>query len=85
MTKTHLDQVRISEILARLDAASAGPWMASLEGRHQVSGSSCLVTQSGAIDFAGATDGDIEFMANARQDIPYLVEELRRLAELIGQ
>jgi hypothetical protein len=55
-----------------------------LEGRDHSSGSSCIVTAVGGIDLVGATDLDIEFMANARQDIPYLIAELRRIASLLS-
>lgn len=80
MNETDLDVLRIAAIEARLNASTGGPWKAMLEGRDHSSGSSCVKTISGAIDFDGATDADIEFIANARQDVPYLVAELLRFA-----
>lgn len=35
------------------------------------------------MDLSGASDYDIAFIANARQDVPYLVAELRRLAAIL--
>ena len=84
MKKELLDAQRISEIEARLNAAAPGPWRAMIEGRDHSSGSSCIVTATNGIDLDGASDADIDFMANARQDLPYLISELRRLASLIG-
>ncbi|RST44616.1 hypothetical protein [Variovorax sp. DXTD-1] len=84
MKKELLDEQRIAAIAARTDAATSGPWKAMLEGRDHSSGSSCIVTAIGGIDLDGATDLDIEFMANARQDIPYLIAELRRVTSLLS-
>lgn len=78
MHKEELNR-ELDKIFARQLAASSGPWSASLEGRDHTSGSSCIITPAGAIDLAGATDADIEFMAHARQDIPFLISEVRRL------
>jgi len=79
-----LDDRRISEIEARLEAAAPSPWKAMIEGRDHSSGSSCIVTATNGIDLDGASDADIDFMANARQDVPYLISELRRLVELVN-
>lgn len=79
-----LDEQRLAAIEARAAAAADGPWRAMLEGRDHSSGSSCIATATGGMDLDGASDADIEFMAAARQDVPYLVSELRRLAALVG-
>jgi len=84
MKKELLDAQRISEIEARLNAAAPGPWRAMIEGRDHSSGSSCIVTATNGIDLDGASDADIDFMANARQDVPYLISELHRLVELVS-
>jgi len=83
MTKRILDEGRLKEIAARADAAASGPWRSVLEGHDHSSGSSCIVTSKGGIDLDGASDADIEFMANARQDVPYLIAELQRLADVL--
>ena len=79
-----LNEDRIAAIIARADAATRGPWKAMLEGRDHSSGSSCIIIQNGCIDLEGASDADIVFMANAHQDIPYLVSELLRLVEVLN-
>ena len=81
--KELFDEEKISAIQARTDATSPGPWKGMIEGRDHSSGSSCITTANGGIDLDGASDADIDFMANARQDVPYLISELRRLAALI--
>lgn len=85
MQNEYIDRHRISEIIARFEATENGMWQAMIEGRDHYSGSSCLLKKNGAIDFDGATDSDIEFMANAHQDIPYLISELQRLEKLVLQ
>jgi hypothetical protein len=83
MSTELIDNQRISEIVERTDRASRGPWKASLEGRDHSSGSSCITTPGGGIDLDGAPDNDIEFIAHARQDIPYLIAEIRRLVDML--
>jgi hypothetical protein len=74
MTDQELDQIR-----ARCDRASPGPWKAWIEGRDHTSGSSFVQTGGNDIEMTGATDADYDFIAAARQDIPRLLEEVRRL------
>jgi len=83
MSNEVLDNERIAAIEARADAAASGPWRPMLEERDHSSGSSCILTSIGGIDLDGASDADIEFMAHARQDVPYLISELRRLAGML--
>jgi hypothetical protein len=85
MTRELIDENRLIEISARVEATSNGPWTAMIEGRDHSSGSSCMVTKDGAIDLSGATDADIEFMARSRQDIPYLISELYRLENMLNK
>ena len=82
MDREPIDEEKLALITARASAATSGPWRAMLEGRDHSSGSSCILTAIGGIDLDGATDADVEFMANARQDVPYLISELRRLAAI---
>jgi hypothetical protein len=85
MSKRHfLDERRIAAIAARVSATTAGPWKAMLEGHDHSSGSSCIVAATGGIELDGATDADLEFIANARQDIPYLLAELHRIVSLLN-
>ena len=80
--KAPIDQRRIDAIRDRLAAATAGPWLPYIEGKNHTSGSSFIRTASGGIELDGATDADIEFMAEARQDIPFLLDQLQRLSDL---
>ncbi|MFN0247584.1 MAG: hypothetical protein ACKV2T_11915 [Kofleriaceae bacterium] len=75
-------------IEARCSAARPGPWVSFIEGRDHTSGSSfIMVGPEGArdsdIELTGATDADQDFIAHARQDIPRLVEEIRRMRALL--
>jgi hypothetical protein len=83
MSNEILDDERLAAIAARADAAASGPWRPMLEGRDHSSGSSCIFTSIGGIDLDGASDADIEFMAHAREDVPYLISELRRVAGML--
>jgi hypothetical protein len=80
----------IAEIQARCDRASAGPWKAMIEGRDHTSGNSFIMTgpenaRGNDIELSGATQDDHDFVAHARQDVPLLLEEVRRLRSLTGE
>lgn len=77
-----MDSEKIAAIEVRLKKISEGPWRAMLEGRDHSSGSSCIITGAGGIDFDGASDADIDFIAAAPQDIAYLISEIRRIANI---
>jgi hypothetical protein len=86
---THeLGDEELDKIEARARAAREGPWVSYVEGRDHTSGSSFIMVGSGAargddIEPLGATDADLDFMAAARQDVPKLVAEVRRLRILL--
>jgi hypothetical protein len=70
-------------IEARCQRASAGPWKSMIEGRDHTSGSSFIMIGSGPtreedIELTGAT------VEHARQDVPHLVAEVRRLRSLLA-
>jgi hypothetical protein len=72
----------LSEIENRLNGATNGPWKAYIEGRDHESGSNFIMTgsknQRGEdIYLIGATNEDLDFIANARQDIGILLKEIR--------
>jgi len=79
----------LEEIEARVNSAQPGPWKAIIEGRDQESGSSFILTGGDGdnrgedIYLDGATDDDYDFIANARQDIPRLLQEFRELKKKI--
>ena len=75
------------ELLAirqRVENATAGPWKAFIEDRDMQCGSSFIQTQGGDIELTGATEADYDFIANARQDIPKLLDEIERLKSLLN-
>ena len=69
----------LAEIRKRAEAATPGPWKAFIEDRGFQSGSSFIQTQGEDIELIGATEEDYDFIANARQDIPKLLDEIERL------
>ncbi|MGX9576835.1 hypothetical protein [Mesorhizobium sp. f-mel] len=75
---------------ARVAAAQAGPWRSWVEGRDFLGGSNFIQTGQGAdrgedIEMTGATVADQDFMAAARQDLPRLIAEVRRLRGLLNR
>ena len=80
----------LDEISARCEAASARPWVSYVEGRDHTSGSSFIMKGEGEnrgddIELSDATTEDQDFIAHARQDVPRLLDEIRRLKKLIAQ
>jgi len=74
--------------LARIDllvhCATRGPWKSYVEGRDHEAGSDFIKTPIGDIELSGATVADQDFIASARQDVPALVAEVKRLRRLLG-
>ena len=81
----------LEAIKARYEATSVAPWVSFIEGRDCESGSSFIMTgiekgeniwgKNRGEDFylTGATKADLDFIAQSRQDIPRLLEEIERL------
>lgn len=83
-----MTEEELGEIIARCECASPGPWTSMIEGRDHTSGSSFIMTgapndRGEDIELSCATSGDQDFIAHARQDVPRLVEEVRRLRALL--
>jgi hypothetical protein len=86
LTDLHLKAIEI-----RCKNAQKGNWFSWIEGRDMTSGSSMIMTGVQNLDniwdsnrgediyLTDATLADIDFIANARQDIPTLLEEIKRL------
>jgi hypothetical protein len=80
-----ITEKELDEIESRVNLAQPGPWKAFIEGRDHESGSSFIMTGENEtnrgedIELLGATNEDYEFIANARQDIPKLLREIREL------
>jgi hypothetical protein len=85
----------LNEIKNRVAKTTIAPWVASIEGRDHESGSSFIMTgiprgehiwqekRGEDLEIIGATIADLDFIANARQDIPALVKEIERLHKLL--
>ena len=70
----------LEEILERCNNATKGPWVSLIEGRDHTSGSSFIMTGGEDIYIDNPLlDNNQDFIANAKQDIPRLVEEIKRL------
>lgn len=86
-----LGDEELNAIDARCAAASPGPWKSFVEGRDHWSGDDFIrvsgaddapdmyVSRAGAGAIRPASVSDLDFIAAARQDIPALVAEIRRL------
>jgi hypothetical protein len=97
-TSEELPEAELVKIEQRAENASPGPWQAFIEGRDHLSGDTII--RIGGLDMSmpdmyihysssGPTevpvpDADLDFIANARQDIPRLVVEVRRLKGLLS-
>ncbi|MBB6523793.1 hypothetical protein [Pseudoteredinibacter isoporae] len=83
-----MNDKELQEIQDRCNAATCGPWVSYVEGRDHVSGSDFIMTGEGEnrgddIELSGATTADQDFIAHSRQDVPRLLEEIRRLRVLL--
>jgi hypothetical protein len=83
-----LTRSELNEIKERCEKATQGPWKSMVEGRNHSSGSSFIMTgtennRGEDIELSGATAADQDFIAQARQDVPKLLEEIERLRGLI--
>ena len=87
-----LTDVELAAIERRCAEASPGPWQAFVEGRDHVSGDTFIMIglgdERGADMYVSQDDErgrrwaaaqDLDFIAAARQDIPRLIAEVRRL------
>jgi hypothetical protein len=74
---------RITEITARVGAASKGPWYVEA---HQPTLTRRVVSDDHMLDadlgyLGNSNQADAEFIAHAREDIPFLLDELARVQE----
>jgi hypothetical protein len=84
-----ITEAELKVIEERTAKAQAGPWKAYIEGRDHESGSDFIITGEGTergedIEMIGATQADFDFIANARQDMPRLIKEIRELKMKLG-
>jgi hypothetical protein len=80
----------LEDIMVRWRNSQPGPWKVYIEGKDHTSGSNFIMTGEGSnrgedIEMFGATNADYEFIANAKQDIPKLINEIERLTRILGK
>jgi len=84
----HITDGELAEIEDRERNSSTGPWRSWVEGRDGESGDSFIMIGAGesrqADMYITRDDGigsvaDLDFIAHAKQDIPRLIEEIKRL------
>lgn len=92
MTKEELQIIK-----DRCNIATINNWFAVVEGLDQTSGSTFIMTGVDNIEdvtnknrgedfyITGCTNADIDFIANARQDVPALLAEVERLQKLLEE
>lgn len=79
-----LSEAELAAIGARCEAATPGPWKSFIEGRDHWSGDSFIMRGTNEsrhedLFISPASVVDQDFIAAARQDIPRLIREVRRL------
>lgn len=84
-----LSEDDLARILARAQAARPAPWISYVEGRDHTSGSNFIMVgppeaRGEDIELKGGTAPDQDFIAAARQDVPNLIAEVRRLRRRLG-
>ena len=84
------EPITVSELQAmaeRVDAASKGPWESFIDARDHFGGDNFIriggfdddeADMYVSRDTTPANDADLDFIANARQDIPRLIAEVKR-------
>ncbi len=89
-----LTDKELAEIRARCEAATGGPWRYVLEARDHMSGDSFIMTgplgdRHGDLYITkgneSGSSADYDFIANARQDVPRLLDEVERLRTMVAE
>jgi predicted oxidoreductase len=93
-----LSDRELDAIERRAASASPGPWTSFIEGRDHLSGDTFIriggehddtpdmyvsISEAGQVS-KNVPDSDLDFIAHARQDVPRLVAEVRRLQGIIS-
>ncbi|HET7434575.1 MAG TPA: hypothetical protein VFN10_07680 [Thermoanaerobaculia bacterium] len=87
-----LSDEELELIDARTNAATPGPWLPCFEGRDHTSGDTFIrtpmhdlyINSEEYIGGGGHFGADLDFIAHAREDVPRLLLEIRRLKSVIG-
>nr|WP_299073817.1 hypothetical protein [uncultured Allomuricauda sp.] len=85
-----LSEQQLVEIEKRCNSGTKGPWKAYIEGENHTSGSHFIMTgidneRGEDLEIDGALIEDYIFIANAKQDVIQLIQEIRRLKALVGE
>lgn len=72
-------------IKLRCEKATKGPWISYIEGRDHSCGSNFIMTAAEDIELIVVSHDDQDFIAHAKQDIPKLLKEVKRLKQLLKQ
>ena len=86
MNYLFLQKEILESIRRRCDMATKEPWISYVEGRDHTSGDSVIIRCDGKekdLYLIGGTIEDQDFIANARQDIPLLLNEIEMLHTFI--
>jgi hypothetical protein len=83
-----LSEDDLMQIRRRCESATPGPWVSSWEGRDHDSGDSVILRgdqgQFEDLYITPCTLADQDFIAQAREDLPALVDEVLRLRKLLN-
>lgn len=81
-----MDEQRLAEIEARANAATPGPWRTEAAGidSYIVSDTDLIFGGEHHEGYIDPEDPNAVFTAHAREDIPALVAEVRRLREVLA-
>lgn len=75
-----MTEQELKEIEDRCNKATKGPWKSMIEGRDHTSGDSFIMTSGEDIYISNPLfDNNQDFIASAKQDIPKLIAEIRKL------
>ena len=78
-----MDEIKLEQIKERCNRATDGPWISFVEDRDHTCGSNFIRTAGNDIELIGASVDDQDFIANARQDIPWLINEVYKIKKLL--
>jgi hypothetical protein len=85
MSEDPLTDSELKEIESLCNGTTGGTWESFVEGRNNECGSDFIRTSGEDIELSGATVADQDFIANARQSVPRLVAEVRRLRARVDE
>lgn len=81
---------KINIIYNELEKLNKTKWKSFVEGRDFTSGSSFIMVTNGSerendIEVLGANNDEVDFIANSKKNIKFLIEEIKKLQEKLNQ